>query len=283
MTTPDNVHPLPARRVERRSHLEWVPIAEMRVPPTGQREFRPPAMSRIARDFDPDKLGYPLVNRRDGVYWIIDGQHRVAALKAMGWGDQQVQCEVFRDLTDAEAAEAFLGRQNRTNVRSLDEFRVAVEAERPRECDIDRVVRAQGLRIAAHRSTEGAVSCVSVLGRLYDRGGAAQLGRALRVTRDAFGTPGMGASVIEGVGLVCIRYQANLDEAAAAAKLGGRMGGVNDLLNRAGVLRKQTGRPVAHCVAAAVVDILNSGKGGRKLTDWWHEDDKPATTVGDEC
>lgn len=42
------------------------------------------------------------------------------------------------------------------------------------------------------------------------------------------------------------------------------------LLGQAENIRRQTGNQKRHCVAAAAVEILNAGKGGRKLPTWWH-------------
>lgn len=52
-------------------------------------------------------------------------------------------------------------------------------------------------------------------------------------------------------------------------KLAGSRGGVNGLLNNAAMWREKTGQTVAHCVAAAAVDLINQGRGGKKLPSWW--------------
>jgi hypothetical protein len=46
-------------------------------------------------------------------------------------------------------------------------------------------------------------------------------------------------------------------------------GGVNGLLGRAEQIRRQTGNPKNHCVAAAAVEAINRGRGGKKLPSWW--------------
>lgn len=138
-----------ATQISRHSRLQWVPVAETKVSPSAQRELRPAFVDKIAQEFDPDNIGFPVVNKRDDHYWVIDGQHRIAALKKIGWGDQLVQCEVFSGLSEAEEAEEFLRRQQRIAVLPIDRFRIAITAGRLRECDIDRIVRAQGLRIGS--------------------------------------------------------------------------------------------------------------------------------------
>jgi hypothetical protein len=60
-----------------------VKIADMRVPPVGvaQRRYSRSQAEEYAANFDTNKLGLPTVNLRGGIYWIVDGQHRIEALK----------------------------------------------------------------------------------------------------------------------------------------------------------------------------------------------------------
>ena len=53
--------------------------------------------------FDPEQMDAPTVNCRGGWYYLIDGQHRIAALKQWlaSWEDQQVQCWCYDGLTEA--------------------------------------------------------------------------------------------------------------------------------------------------------------------------------------
>lgn len=48
-------------------------------------------------------------------------------------------------------------------------------------------------------------------------------------------------------------------------------GGVNGLLNKAEVIRRSTGNAKGHCVAAAAVEIINAGRGGKKLPSWFRD------------
>ena len=101
----------------------------------------------------------------------------------------------------------------------------------------------------------------------------ATLARALQIARDAYGDAGLEGPVIEGLGMLCHRYNGLLSDERAVTILANAHGGVSGLLNRAEVLRKQTSNPRAHCVAAAAVDLINQGRGGKKLPSWWKADD----------
>lgn len=53
---------------------------------TYQRTLNPQKVKRIVREFDPSKLGVLMISERpDGRYAVIDGQHRMTALREMGY------------------------------------------------------------------------------------------------------------------------------------------------------------------------------------------------------
>lgn len=255
-------------RMEREARLKWIPIARMRVNPLAQRDLNQARVDRMAADFDLEQIGTPTVSLRDGHAFIIDGQHRIEALKLIGWGDQQIQCWTYEGLTEADEAEMFLKLNDVLAVNAFAKYRSGITAGRAVECDIDRVVRANGLVVSSD-AIPGAIRAVGTLRRVYTRSGPEVLSRSLRIIRDAYGDAGLEAQVIDGIGLLCQRYNGDLNDTEAVKKLGNAHGGVNGLLNRAEVTRRQTGNQKAHCVAAAAVETINRGRGGKKLPDWW--------------
>lgn len=269
MTSRDHRN-LAGDRVERKARLQWVPIALMRVSPRAQRDLNQARVDELAARFDMEQLGTPVISHRDGHFYLIDGQHRIEALKAIGHGGRQVQCWTYQGLTEGGEAAMFLTLNDTLTVGAYPRFKVAVQAGRPEETDIDRIVRAQGLRISPDRSG-GAVAAVHTLRRVYRRGGPACLARTLRIVRDAYGDPGLEASVIDGISLVCHRYDGQLDDMLVIAALARASGGVNGLLGKAENMRRQTGSPKAHCVAAAAVELVNRKIRGKKLRSWWKQ------------
>jgi hypothetical protein len=173
------------------SKIRPVPIDKMRIPPAlvTQREFRKAHGDRIASELDLNKIGYPIINHRDGNFWVCDGQHRVYALRQNGFEKDILDCEVFEDLSDAEMAEIFLGRDARKPIPLYDKFHVACTAGRRRELDIQRSVEANGQKIA--RSKEDGISSVGALGTVYDRSGDIVLGQVIRAINLAFSSDPM--------------------------------------------------------------------------------------------
>lgn len=257
------------RRNQRASHLAWIALGLIRVNPRAQREFRKSHAEEYASDFDFEGFGFPVLNKRDGHYYAVDGQHRIAALRMLGFGpEQQIQCEVYDGLTEEQEAELFLKRSNQRAIRLIDKFRIAVLAGRPDECEVDRTVRSVGLTVS--QNSDG-IQAVTALMRIYRLGGSQVLARTLSVLRDAYGghPAALRGQIIEGAGFVAQRYNGQLPDSRFVERLATVPGGALGLLAKAETIRRAVGRPKTHCVAAAIVDLVNAGRGGKKLPPWW--------------
>lgn len=264
------------RKVQRSARLLWVPLAEMEYNPLAQRELKQWRVDALAADFDLEQFGAPTVNLRNAHYFVIDGYHRIQALKIFfgdgNWEDQQVQCWTYEGLTEQEEAEKFLKLNDTLTVAGFDKFRVAIQAGRPDEVEVNKIVQQCLLRVSRDKG-DGAIGAVATLMKVYRRAGGQTLARTLLIVRDAYGDAGLEAPVIDGLGLLCHRFNGELDDARLVQRLSGAHGGVNGLLGKAEQARRATGNPQAHCVAAAAVEIHNGGRGGKKLPSWWREDD----------
>lgn len=262
------------RRAERAARLTWVALGVMRTPMMAQRELKPGRVDHIAANMDLEQIGTPTVNKRGGLFYIIDGQHRVEAYKQWvgeGWENQQLQCWTYDGLSETEEAEAFLKLNDTLTVQAFDKFRIGLNADRPEETEIAAIVQKSGLTISQSRA-EGTIGAVGTLRRVYRREGHQVLARALGIIRDAYGTPGLEAQVIDGIGLLCGRYNGDLNTETAVTRLSSVSGGLAGLMNRAYMAKNQTNAPLNQCVAAAAVDVINRGKGGKKLPAWWKND-----------
>lgn len=264
----------PTAKVDREAVLRWIPLDQIRVSTAGQRDLNPSRVDHILANLDLEQIGTPTVNERDGGYYVIDGQHRIAAMRAFFEGDPdiKVQCWTYFGLTEAVEAEKFLKLNDTLTVSAFAKFRVGVAAGRPTETEIDRIVRANGA-VVSQDKIPGAIAAVGTLRTVYTRMGGGALGHTVRIIRDAYGDPGFEAVVLHGLALVLERYGDEVDDAKFVTRLGKANGGVKGLINRGERYRLQTGNLKAHCVAAAAVDIYNAGRGGKKLPAWWKDAD----------
>lgn len=262
-------------RLERTARLRWVPLGKTQVPLMAQRErVNRSRVDYLVANFDEEQIGFPTVNERAGVFYILDGMHRIEALKEFfgdGWESQQIQCQTYVDLTDEEMADRFDRLNDVLPVHALDRFRTRVNAGREVEGEITRILVANGAKISRSQ-IEGGISAVGTVVRVYLRAGGEVLGRTVRLILNTYGDAGLEAAVIDGFGFLIQRYGIDLDDTHASMRLAAATGGVSALLNKASVLRKQTGVSRGQCVAAAAVEIINAGKGGKKLPSWWKGD-----------
>ncbi len=261
-------------RIERNSTVKGVPISLMRVSTLAQRERKQYRVDKIVAEWDPNKIGVPTVNHRDGFYYLVDGQHRVDAMKQMGMEGKQVQCTVYENLTEAQEAAMFLQLNDILTVGVMDKYRVGVVAGVDDAVAIDKIVRSLGLKIALDQ-TGGSIKAVGTLRKAYEKFGGTVLKRTLRLINDTYGDAGFQAAVIDGLSQMVGRYGDKIDDAYFVERLGSYRGGVNGLLNNGEQLRRQTGNAKGSCVAGAAVRVYNSGKhtGIKNLTDWWKVDD----------
>lgn len=266
------------RKMVTSATFEWLSLAAMKVDPRAQRLIRPTWVKRHVHVFDPNQIGVLCVSRRsDGTLWIIDGQHRVELLRAVGWGDQSLYCEVFSSLSIREEAALFLSRNDRLSVRSFDKFKAACTAEHGAETAIAKIVSACGLKIA-EGDGEGSVAAVTALRRVYqgagmasDGEGSAALRRALQTIQGAWdrAAKNYNAHVIEALGLVFLRYGTGIDQSRVIGTLAKLPGGAAKLVQQGKGLREQFGGTVPYNIADAVVIAYNRGhRRAAKLERW---------------
>jgi hypothetical protein len=253
--------------------IQEVPLGKTATSRRVQRDLKQHRVDYLVANFDLDDFGQPVVSWRDGTYYIIDGQHRIEALKiwlGKGWEIQKIECRVYQGLTEAEEADMFDRLNDVLIVSSFDKFKIRVTAGREAESAINKIILAENL-VVSRDKIPGAVRAVGTLVKVYNRSNADVLARSLRIIRDAFGDAGFEAGVIDGIGHLCQRYNGALDERYAIEKLAETRGGVNGLLGKATILHKQTGNSRSQCVAAAAVDIINSHRptGTKRLPSWW--------------
>lgn len=258
----------------RNRELKYVKLGLMKVSPLAQRELNKARVDYLYSIFDPDKFQIPEVSFREGHYFVMNGQHGIEALKkwnGKGWEDVHIQCWVAYGLTEQQEAEIFLSLNDYLQQKVFQKFKIAVTAGRETENDIVRIVNSEQLMISQQKA-EGAISGVGTLIRVYKRDGPEALRKTLAIIRDAYGTPGFSAPVINGIGLMIHRYNNLLNQKDAIESLKISHGGVNGLLAMAEKFKAKTGNQMPHCVAGAAVTIINRGRTPKnKLADWWKE------------
>lgn len=203
---------------------EAVLASRLEVGPPYQRSIDPRWVKQLAADFDPFLLDDLLVNETaDGRYVVMDGQHRLEAIRAMGWGDQLVPCAVYEDLPQELQAKRFNVQATRKPLSAQQRFRAALFARQPDETAVAEIVAASGfaLNLDDGKRDGGRISAVGTLLTLHRNYRGDLLAQALAVGASAFGTDlGLDASVLHGVGRFLARFRVEVDRRRLVEVLG---------------------------------------------------------------
>jgi hypothetical protein len=177
----------------------FVPARLLRVHPEAQRKFQPAWAKKLAEKLDLDALGMfhaveSVINGVRGL-WIIDGQHRLAALMQHKLGDWEVMCEIHVGVKDVKTAcEKFLNLNSSKKPSAFETFDKAAKAGHSIEVGVTQIVSRYGLRVS-DQSDNGTIACVSALCRVYGLDGGHSLDTALRLATTAWGRE---SSAVEG-------------------------------------------------------------------------------------
>lgn len=254
---------------------ETVALDDLRVNPSAQREERPGWTAKIVAEWDDAKAQMPHVSRReDGTLYIVEGQHTQAARREVYGPGQKVRAQVYTGLTEEQEAELFLALNDKKPIDAMSKFKTGVTAGLDVPCDIDRIVRANGCVVGVNAGANS-ISAVSALTSIYNRHGAQVLGETLRIIADAFNEGGYERPVILGISQVLARFP-DADRARMVLRLAGLRNGWNGVTQKISFIRSATGCNATDAAAAAVVEIYNSGRGGKKLPNWFRDDIIPS-------
>ena len=201
-----------------RTHQEWVPVASILVDRTYQRPINTRRVTYMVARFDPDAFGTVTLSRREGNDdYVLDGQHRLALMEALGWSDQSVPALVYTGLSHEEEARIFrLMNGESTAPRAFDLFRARITEGEEIAVAIVEILQSLGLALRLDVAQNG-LSATSSLEQVYANGGPVALSSALRTIKAGWakvdGTKVVifNSEVIKALGVLFARYHSIID------------------------------------------------------------------------
>lgn len=232
-----------------------------------QRRLDQRKVEKIAAEYNPDAVGVITVSHRDdGTYHVIDGQHRAAAIRALG--DDTVVCRVFHGLSIGEEAAMFRLLNNTNKPQQLDLFRVRVIEGDTVAVAISDILKRHNWSLSTD-SVDGCFAAVTAAERVWRLDPEAVEAAVITATR-AWGhdRAALDGRVFEGLGLVYARYGEAVDVSAMIDRLARYAGGPGALVGKARGLKDLIGSTVPRAVAEIVVGVYNARRKTRALPDW---------------
>lgn len=226
-------------------------------------------VEKIATELNHDALGTITVSHRaNGSYHIIDGQHRVSAVRLAEGDGVKIMCRVFDGLTIEEEAELFRLLNNTAKPGALDLFRVrVVEGEETATYIHDMLVR-HGFRLGL--ASGGVVfAAVAAAERVY-RLKPDALEWTLSTVVRAWGHEGASTDgrIVAGLGLVYARYGTAVAPDEMADRLARFPGGPGGVLGKARGLKEMIGGHIGSAVSEIIVETYNRKRKTRALPPW---------------
>lgn len=152
-----------------------------------QRDLKMHKIKKYASEFDSTLLTPIVVSKRNGFYYVVDGQHRTVLAKTMGLDG--LMALVYEGLTYEQEADYFTKLNNadgqQTKVDKVDIFKAQVEAKNIRALDIKNITENLGFRIAKAKGNN-TISAMNTLEKIYDKYGAEGLKNTLKLLKDTW-------------------------------------------------------------------------------------------------
>jgi hypothetical protein len=250
-----------------------VPLDQLIIDLAVQRPLDSKKSNAIAEALNLDAIGLICVSRRDsGTYSIIDGQHRVDALRIAGFTTDPVDCEIFDGLTLPDEAAMFRLRNNRSAVQKVDLFRVRVIEGDPTAVAIHHLLAKYGwtVSLGSHRGSFGAIGAIERVWLDDPDGKPCAAERTIDTVTTAWGddSSSVDRNIIAGVGAMYLRYGFDIEVSDVIERLGKFPGGARALVGRARGLKDLIGGRLSSAVAEIVIEEYNRRRKTRGLPSW---------------
>lgn len=160
-----------------RGDLQWVPIDALNVDPTYQRPISSKHVHKIFREFDGDLLGVILVSERpSGERYILDGQHRVEAIRMLGHIDAVLPAMVYSHLDQETEAKIFAdANKKRLALHPFYTFRARLVAGDASAIALKEIAERYGFHLDYGKKLPGESSTSREEGRIQALGAVEKL------------------------------------------------------------------------------------------------------------
>lgn len=244
----------------KKQYFSKLPVSFLRVDHSYQKPLSRAHVKKITKDFDPMGVGQIHVSKRkDGTYWVFDGQHRLEAYRELGFNE--IDCIVYEGLSIEEESKGYVFYNNTMKQTQLQKFKAELLAGVPEAIEINNIVRSAGLGVDIDRNGEP-IKAVAALKDIYFKFGGNDLRKTLDVLSQSFGTNKQAyqAYVIKGVHKFLKDYSKKdkFDESWLINRY--KKFGIAELINQANAFHSMHGGSKKDAIGLASVKIYNYNK-----------------------
>lgn len=262
------------------SKIEEVPLANLQVDHTYQRDPSEALVDAIANDWDTVASELVLVSNRGtrtkdgdvrGGYFIVNGQHRSKAAQKKGMENIWARVIDLRKHPDPGAVEA--GFRLKTNVRlsdrPLERFKAQLRAGDTESLAIQKMLATFDTEINTQANPEIGINCVATVEAIYRIDDGALLRDTLGIVRDVWTLVGgkySNAALLKGIAWFVEKHAEESDRNRLITKLKGI--GIAALESRARTIGLTMGGSLWMNYYRAIVDLYNEQLRDRNKLSW---------------
>lgn len=245
-------------------------ISDLKVPERSQRKFIKSHAEKIYKYFDSKQFDPLIVSFRDGIWYVIDGQHRLYAVKKRFGNDKLVSCKIITDLTESMECDLF-GKIN-TNQKSLsvaDRTKTSFYADNPKIRDLADICTRNGIELGFENDNRskknGRIIAIKALSDTYDKIGAEQTERLVKLLNDTWdgNAEGLSLCMIKALGVILSLYSTELSDEIWVKKLS-KVEPTKLISEAKSDLVTKTNVPTK-IARIAITNYYNKGKGAKPL------------------
>jgi len=185
----------------KKMRAEVVELKKLNIDKDYQRDLRAHRVNEIAEGWDTAAAGTIIVSQRsNGKFWLVDGQHRVAAAQLAG--EKELPAIIYEDLAPKAEANLRLHLNHRLQERPLERFKARLKAGDETAMDIRDLLEKHGTAINTTYDYDEGLNTVASIETVYMQDDGALLGQVLDILKKVYGkiTPEIATSnSIKGV------------------------------------------------------------------------------------
>lgn len=192
-----------------------------------QRPVKKRAVDKLIREWDDLLFEPTIVSSRDGIYYLVDGQRRVSAIRRMNGGkDKNIICRVLHGLSYQDEAElVYRLDRAKTRMTLAESTNARMQAGKDSIIrNIHRLLHEEGFiwMLNGRRVGDYKVNATSAVIRAYRDLGSENFSRMFRLLRAAWhGSPAsLSAMMLNGATLFLKTYEDDIDDTIFTHKLG---------------------------------------------------------------
>lgn len=213
--------------IDTRIEITLIPAYKLKVCQFSQRPLRNPRHAeKIAKNFNKNLFDPLVVSYRDSVYYVIDGQHRLYAVKKLFGDNHLVECRIMKGLTLQEEATLFVElNESAKPLRYTDKAKGLYYGGDKTMTELVNICSRYGVELGIdddkRQVSDGRIVAVKTLVDTYERIGKEQTARLIHLINDTWDgkSDGFKGEIIKAVSVILSLYSSELNDALFIKKL----------------------------------------------------------------